>query len=82
MKITMVMTAREFNVSSVHEEYDRLERRKWPKTAGERAYQTISGGPSAGLPCGVGSETAWMNLTRWFADKGCSYMIITGILSI
>ena len=54
MKITTVMAVREFEISSVYDEWDRLWPRKRPKTvAGERAYQTISGGPSEGLPCRV-----------------------------
>ena len=52
MKITMVMTAREFNIRSVYEEWDQIRPRRGPRTvAGERAYQTYSGGPSDELPC-------------------------------
>lgn len=49
-----VMPAREFDIKTVYEEWDRLQSRKGPKeVAGERAYQAISGGPSDGLPCRV-----------------------------
>lgn len=59
MKITMVMTAREFNIRSVYEEWDQIRPRRGPRTvAGERAYQTYSGGPSDGLPCRAESATA------------------------
>lgn len=59
MKITMVMTAREFNIRSVYEEWDQIRPRRGPrKVAGERAYQIYSGGPSDGLPCRVESTTA------------------------
>lgn len=59
MKITMVMTAREFNIRSVYEEWDQIRPRRGPRTVvGERAYQTYSGGPSDGLPCRAESATA------------------------
>ena len=55
MKVVMVMTAREFDVRTVYEEWDRLNRPKGPKTVfGERAYQAKSGGPSDGLLCRIG----------------------------
>ncbi|KAI9849674.1 MAG: hypothetical protein M1837_002799 [Sclerophora amabilis] len=54
IKIALVLTARELNIRSVYEEFDKMKPRKGPKTvAGERAYQAISGGPSDGLPCRV-----------------------------
>ena len=54
MKVAIVMTAREFDIKTVYDEWDRLNRPKGPKTvSGERAYQAKSGGPSDGLPCRV-----------------------------
>lgn len=55
MKIVLVLTAREFDIKSVYEEWDRSRPgRNGPTTVeGERAYQAISGGPSDGLPCRV-----------------------------
>ena len=56
LKIVLILTAREFKISSVYEEWDRLHPSEGPKTVdGERAYQILAGAahPSDGLPCRV-----------------------------
>jgi len=56
LKMVLTMTAREFEVKSVYDEWDTLHPRKGPKTvSGDRAYQILSGAahPSDGLPCRV-----------------------------
>lgn len=56
LRITLVMTAREFNVHEAYHEWDQLHPQSTPKTAnGERAYQLSKGAapPSDGLPCRV-----------------------------
>ena len=58
MKMTLVMTAREFNVKCGFEEWDRLHPRDGIKEVrGERAYQMILGSahPADGYPCKVSS---------------------------
>ncbi len=51
----LVMAAREFNIRSLCEEWDKIRpRRKGPMTvAGEMAYAIIGNGSSDGLPCRV-----------------------------
>ena len=56
LKVVLILTAREFEISSVYEEWDLLHPRKGPKTVkGERAYQILAGAahPADGLPCRV-----------------------------
>lgn len=59
MKIVLVLTAREFDIKSVYQEWDHSRPgRNGPRTVeGERAYQAINGGPSDGLPCRVEAAT-------------------------
>ncbi|KAE8398860.1 cytochrome protein [Aspergillus pseudonomiae] len=56
IKITLVLTLREFDFQDQYAEWDRLHPRPGPKTVfGERAYQIPLGGshPADGLPCRV-----------------------------
>ena len=56
LKLVLVLTAREFVIESVYDEWDRLHPRSGPKTLdGDRAYQILYGAahPSDGLPCRV-----------------------------
>jgi cytochrome P450 len=56
LKIVLAMTAREFDIRSVYDEWDRLHPTQGLKTLnGDRAYQILSGAahPSDGLPCRV-----------------------------
>ncbi|MCJ1404138.1 hypothetical protein MMC11_007363 [Xylographa trunciseda] len=54
MKLILVMTIRRFDIRSCYEEWDTLHPTTGIKTvSNERAYMTISGGPSAKLPCRV-----------------------------
>ncbi|KAK4694386.1 hypothetical protein P7C71_g3191, partial [Lecanoromycetidae sp. Uapishka_2] len=56
LKLVLVMTAREFEVRSVYDEWDKLNPISGTKTINEdRAYQILSGAahPSDGLPCRV-----------------------------
>ena len=56
LKLVLTMTAREFEIKSVYDEWDKLHPRRGPKTlSGDRAYQILSGAahPSAGLPCRI-----------------------------
>ena len=54
MKVVMIMTLRRFDLSSVYEEWDRVNLCTDPRTVnGERAYQAGDGAPSARLPCRV-----------------------------
>ncbi|KAB8249601.1 cytochrome P450 [Aspergillus flavus] len=56
VKITLVLTLREFDFQDQYAEWDRLHPRSGPKTVfGERAYQIPQGGshPVDGLPCRV-----------------------------
>ena len=54
MKIVMILTLREFDISAVYEELDKRTPRKGPRTVdGERAYQIGLGQPSGDLPCRV-----------------------------
>ncbi|KAL2045339.1 hypothetical protein N7G274_002422 [Stereocaulon virgatum] len=56
LKLVLVMTIRGFEVTSVYEEWDRLNPINGTKTInGDRAYQILSGAahPSDGLPCRV-----------------------------
>ena len=56
LKIVLTMTAREFDIKSVYDEWDRLHPTNSPKMLnGDRAYQILSGAahPSDGLPCRV-----------------------------
>ena len=56
LKIVLAMTAREFDIKSVYDEWDRLHPTNSPKMLnGDRAYQILSGAahPSDGLPCRV-----------------------------
>ncbi|TVY23575.1 Cytochrome P450 monooxygenase [Lachnellula hyalina] len=60
LKIVLTITAREFDIKSVYDEWDRLHPTKALKTLnGDRAYQILSGSahPSDGLPCRVTSAT-------------------------
>jgi len=60
MKIVLVMTAREFDIKSVYDEWDTLHPKRGHKTLnGDRAYQILSGAahPSDGLPCRVSVNT-------------------------
>ena len=56
LKMVLTMTAREFEIKTVWDEWDKLHPRKGPKTVnGDRAYQILSGAahPNDGLPCRV-----------------------------
>ena len=56
LKIVLIMTAREFDIQSVYDEWDRLNPRNGAKTVnGDRAYQILSGSahPCDGFPCRV-----------------------------
>ena len=56
LKMVLTMTAREFEITSVWDEWDKMHPRKGPKTVnGDRAYQILSGAahPSDGHPCRV-----------------------------
>ncbi|MCJ1381835.1 hypothetical protein MMC17_004946 [Xylographa soralifera] len=56
LKIVLIMTAREFAITTVYEEWDTLHPMKGPKHVnGDRAYQILSGSahPCDGLPCRV-----------------------------
>ena len=56
LKLVLTMTAREFEIKTVYDEWDRLHPRRGPKiVSGDRAYQILSGAahPSAGLPCRI-----------------------------
>lgn len=56
LKLVLVMTARDFEVKSVYDEWDKLNPINGTKTInGDRAYQILSGAahPSDGLPCRV-----------------------------
>lgn len=56
LKLVLVMTARDFQVLSVYDEWDKLNPTKSTKTVnGDRAYQILSGAahPCDGLPCRV-----------------------------
>ena len=60
LKIVLIMTAREFDIKTVYDEWDMLHPRKGPKhMGGDRAYQILSGSahPSDGLPCRVSLVT-------------------------
>jgi sterigmatocystin biosynthesis cytochrome P450 monooxygenase len=60
LRIVLVMTAREFDIVTVYEEWDTLHPRKGPKQVnGDRAYQILNGAahPSDGLPCRVSLDT-------------------------
>lgn len=61
LKLVLIMTAREFEVKSVYDEWDRLNPTNGTKTVnGDRAYQILSGAahPSDGLPCRVWLATS------------------------
>lgn len=61
LKITLVLTVREFEISNAYGEWDRLHRPAGIKTVnGERAYQMQTGGahPADGFPCRVRLRTA------------------------
>ena len=56
LKIVLAVTAREFDIRSVYDEWDKLHPKKGLKTLnGDRAYQILSGAahPSDELPCRV-----------------------------
>ena len=56
IKLVLVMTIREFDVTAEYEEWDKLNGRKDPGTvSGERAYQVLKGTtrPADGFPCRV-----------------------------
>ena len=56
LKMVLAMTAREFEITSAWDEWDRLHPRKGPKKVdGDRAYQihSATAHPSDGLPCRV-----------------------------
>lgn len=56
LRMVLVMTAREFDVKTAYDEWDRVHPRRGIKTVrGERAYEIESGGahPVAGMPCRV-----------------------------
>ena len=56
LKLILIMTAREFEIKSVYDEWDTLHPKKGVKTLnGDRAYQVLSGAahPSDGLPCRI-----------------------------
>ena len=56
LKLVLIVTAREFEIESVYDEWDRLHPSKGPKrVSGDRAYQILSGAahPNDGLPCRV-----------------------------
>lgn len=60
LKIVLVMTAREFDIRSVYDEWDKLNPKSGLKSLnGDRAYQILSGAahPSDGLPCRVSLAT-------------------------
>ncbi|RDW56479.1 hypothetical protein BP5796_13120 [Coleophoma crateriformis] len=60
LKLILVLTAREFDIKSVYEEWGELHPTKGIKTLnGDRAYQIISGSahPNDGLPCRVSLAT-------------------------
>ena len=60
LKIVLIMTAREFDIKTVYEEWDTLHPRKGPKhVSGDRAYQILNGSahPCDGLPCRVSLAT-------------------------
>lgn len=53
LKIILIMTAQEFEIKSVYDEWDRLHSRNGPKTvSGDRAYQILCGAahPNDGFP--------------------------------
>lgn len=59
VKITLVLTAREFEIRNAFDEWDSLHPTKKIKHVnGERAYQTQSGGahPADGYPCRISSR--------------------------
>ena len=61
LKLVLVMTAREFKITSAYDEWDRMHPSKGPKTVnGERAYQILAGSahPCDGFPCRV--SFAWV----------------------
>ena len=56
LKLVLIMTAREFEIKSAYDDWDRSHLKNGPKTvSGDRAYQILSGAahPSDGLPCRV-----------------------------
>ena len=56
LKLVLAMTAREFEIKSVYDEWDRLHPSSGTKTVnGDRAYQILSGAahPNDGLPCRI-----------------------------
>ena len=56
IRLVLTMTAREFEIKSVYNEWDSLHPTNGPKTVnGDRAYQILSGAahPSDGLPCRI-----------------------------
>lgn len=56
IKLILVMTARDLEIKTVYDEWDKLNHTKGTKTInGDRAYQILSGAahPSDGLPCRV-----------------------------
>ena len=56
LRLVLTMTAREFEIKSVYNEWDSLHPTNGPKTVnGDRAYQILSGAahPSDGLPCRI-----------------------------
>ncbi|MCJ1432752.1 hypothetical protein MMC27_002109 [Xylographa pallens] len=56
LKTILIMTAREFDIKTVYEEWDALHPRRGPKYVnGDRAYQILNGSahPCDGLPCRV-----------------------------
>ena len=60
LRLVLAMTAREFEIKSVYNEWDSLHPINGPKTVnGDRAYQILSGAahPSDGLPCRVSLAT-------------------------
>ena len=60
LRLVLAMTAREFEIKSVYNEWDSLHPINGPKTVnGDRSYQILSGAahPSDGLPCRVSLAT-------------------------
>lgn len=56
MKLALVMTIRKFNIVATFEEWDRVHKKRGPRTInGESAYQTLDGTsrPRNGFPCRV-----------------------------
>jgi sterigmatocystin biosynthesis cytochrome P450 monooxygenase len=60
LRIVLVMTAREFDIVTVYEEWDTLHPKKQPRHVnGDRAYQILNGAahPCDGLPCRVSLDS-------------------------